>query len=225
MKINKRQFVGLSAVAAAASAWPRIARACDEEWVRDIVWVPANDGNSHLVTMREMGPGIRTFQMAFAVGSADNLQRDLFYGNRWAAWEEFTGIAPFCNTRDPTQAQNAVNVLHGGNTDETNNSSIFIIGWGEQKVYMVRALGGKVALVPHDWRYMVRAANIATQGEPNIDRLLFMGLFKLPSFAGAVIYMNERVAALLERQTGYIGNYRKIPIRIVDAIRNDEPLV
>jgi hypothetical protein len=233
VKTTRREIIGLAAGAAAMQALPLLARTSDEDWARDIIWLPANGKNHHMVTYRHHPRDAAylktlTFQMAFSVGRADNLQYDFFYGNPWLNTDEFNGLAPFYSTRDSTQAQNSVNVLSGGNSNATRNSSIFIVGWGESKVYMARTTKGMVALVPHDWRYAARIANVSTETPPDLAGLVSQALLRLPTRGGpseTVAYMNGDIAEHFKRQTGRADEFRKIRIRIANEIRNDEAIV
>jgi len=228
MKTNRRTLIGLSAAAAVAPCLPRVASACDDTWVQDIVWLRANDHQRHTVTFRHLPSDAArlkrpTFTMAFSTGRADDLQRDFFYGNSWTDHERFMGLASFYNTTDPNEAQNAVNVLDGGNR-QLLNSSIYVVCWGEQRVYMVRADDGKVALVPHDWRYVVRVANVSPN-EADVAYLTAKALLRLPTAVGATVYMNEDIARQFKQQADRLDQRWNFPIRVTDGIRNYEAVV
>jgi hypothetical protein len=110
----------------------------------------------------------------------------LWYGNAATAPEEFTGFAPRYNSLSGTNAQNIINMGGTG----SDNSSIWLVCWGENSVHGIYPKGSTAGLmhedkgvvtsevsgtlidvyrdkytwdtglVVRDWRYVVRIANI-----------------------------------------------------------------
>lgn len=112
----------------------------------------------------------------------------LFYGNSSLNPEEFLGFAVRYSS---LSAANAQNIIDGGGTG-SDNMSIWLIGWGDKKVFGIYPKGSKagvdhkdlgvqvesdtngeivylkdkwiwkLGLVVEDWRYVVRICNIDT---------------------------------------------------------------
>lgn len=66
-------------------------------------------------------------------GFAQKLARYVFYGNEATEPEGFTGLAPRFNERNPAVAASGDNVIHGGGSG-SDNTSIWLVGWAEDKV-------------------------------------------------------------------------------------------
>lgn len=134
-----------------------------------------------------------TEDMAFLEGMGQTIEKTLIYGNTATSPNEFMGLATFYNTLTASNAQNAANVIDGGGSG-SDNSSMWLIGWGLQSIFAVYPRGSKaglnmedkgsvvpaydsagnrfeawttwfgqdIGLVPMDWRYAVRVANLDT---------------------------------------------------------------
>lgn len=77
------------------------------------------------------------------------LARNIVYGNDGVTPEKFTGLAPRFNTRLPATAQSSDNVIHGGGAG-SDNTTIWLIGWGEDKVGGLYPKGSKAGLDQQD---------------------------------------------------------------------------
>lgn len=75
-----------------------------------------------------------TQEKAFIEGMSQEVARTIFYGNEGSDPAKFTGLAPRYNTRNAATAASADNVIHGGSSTADENASIWLIGWGEDKV-------------------------------------------------------------------------------------------
>lgn len=65
---------------------------------------------------------------AFIEGMSQEMASTLIYGNEGSEPEAFTGLAPRFNS---ASAENGINILNSGSApDSTNNSSIWLVGWG-----------------------------------------------------------------------------------------------
>ena len=64
-------------------------------------------------------------------GMSQQQANTFFYGNSATSPAQFTGLAPLYNTVSTANAQNAKNVLNGGGT-ASNNTSIWLAGWGDR---------------------------------------------------------------------------------------------
>lgn len=179
---------------------------------------------------------------SLALANSEDETEVVFYGRHELERGDATGLAEYYGTTDPTRAQNAVNVIDGGGVHDAN-ASIYVIGWGESAVYIARSMErGNLtcAVIPEDWRYAVRIANIDLETAPDIRRLLNHALVRLPTTGTGrptcekvVIYMNDDVNKELARQCGIPvpvaaesdNSYRKIPIVVVAALHRKEPRV
>jgi hypothetical protein len=82
-------------------------------------------------------------------GISQELARTIFYGNEGTLPEQFTGLAPRFNTRNVALSQSADNVLHGGGAG-SDNTSIWLVVWGEQSVHGIYPKGQKAGLDMED---------------------------------------------------------------------------
>lgn len=135
--------------------------------------------------------------VAFLEGMGQTIAATVWYGNSAVNPTQFMGMAPFYNTLNTANAQNATNVIDGGGVG-SDNSSMWLIGWGLQSIYAVYPRGSKaglsmedkgsivpaydaagnrfeawttffgqdISIVPQDWRYGVRIANLDTSAGP-----------------------------------------------------------
>lgn len=83
------------------------------------------NGNTMQFRMSEERPHIE--------GMAQEMAKTLFYGNETDTAEAFTGLAPRFNRVSQSDAENAENVIDAGGTG-SDNTSIWLIGWGEHSV-------------------------------------------------------------------------------------------
>lgn len=85
--------------------------------------------------------------VAFLEGMGQTMAQTFFYGNTVATPAEFMGFAPFYNTI--ANAQNGANIINGGGT-ASNNTSIWLISWGERTIFAVYPRGSKAGLAMED---------------------------------------------------------------------------
>lgn len=83
---------------------------------------------------------------AFIEAMNIEMAQTVFYGNTGLAQEEFTGLAVRYSS---LSAANAQNILDGGGTG-SDNSSIYLIGWGEQSVMGIYPKGSSIGLQHKD---------------------------------------------------------------------------
>ena len=83
---------------------------------------------------------------AFIEAMNQEMAATLFYGNSGLAPEEFTGLAVRYSS---LSANNAQNIIDGGGTGSVN-SSIWLVGWGEQSIYGIFPKGSKAGLEHND---------------------------------------------------------------------------
>lgn len=83
-------------------------------------------------------------EMAFVEGFSQKAARYLIYGNEATEPESFTGLAPRFNDQS---AVNGENILTSASTpDSTDNTSIWLVVWGPNKVFGLYPKGSKAGL-------------------------------------------------------------------------------
>jgi hypothetical protein len=85
---------------------------------------------------------------AFLEGMSQQMAGTLFYGNTDASPERFMGLAHRFSTRNAGTPSSA-NVIHGGGSG-SNNTSIWLVVWGELTVHGIIPKGSKAGLQHRD---------------------------------------------------------------------------
>lgn len=83
---------------------------------------------------------------AFIEAMNQEMAATMFYGNSGTAPEEFLGLAPRYAS---LSAANAQNIIDAGGTG-SDNSSIWLLAWGENTVYGIFPKGSKAGLIHED---------------------------------------------------------------------------
>lgn len=100
--------------------------------------------------LAELNGDVGAFRMseasAFIEAMNQEMASTLFYGNSAVAPEEFTGLAIRYSS---LSADNAQNIIVGGGAG-SDNSSIWLVGWGEQTVHGIYPKGSKLGLMHED---------------------------------------------------------------------------
>lgn len=86
---------------------------------------------------------------AFIEAMNQTMQRNVIYGNGGVTPEGFTGLAPRFNTLTAATAATANNVISAGGAGSTN-TSIWLVGWGENSVHGIYPKGSQGGLVHRD---------------------------------------------------------------------------
>jgi hypothetical protein len=214
---------------------------------------------------------------AFIEGMNQQLASALIYESEQVNPERITGLAPRFSSL--TAADNADNIIDAGGTG-ADNTSIWLVVWGDQTCHGIFPRGSKAGLMQkdlgeqtvfdtgtppgmyqayrthykwdsglsvRDWRYVVRICNLdlselAGGSPPSLVQLLIRAVNKIPNVdvGRPAIYCNRAVRTWLEIQVQGQPNlalrwedwagkpvltFRGIPIRTVDAIRNNEARV
>lgn len=84
---------------------------------------------------------------AFLEAMNQEMAQTLIYGNAGLAPEEFTGLAPRYSS---LSAGNAENIVDGGGVG-SDNTSIWLVSWGEETVHGIFPKGSKAGLVHEDF--------------------------------------------------------------------------
>jgi hypothetical protein len=85
---------------------------------------------------------------AFLESMNQEMARTLFYGNTEVTPERFMGLSHRYNTRN-AGTPSAMNVIHGGGTG-SDNTSIWLVVWGELTVHGIVPKGSKAGLQHRD---------------------------------------------------------------------------
>jgi len=215
---------------------------------------------------------------AFIEAMNQEMASTLFYGNAGVSPEEFTGLAVRYSDKS---AANGKNIIDAGGTG-SDNSSIYLVGWGENSIFGIFPKGSKAGLTHNnfgaetvettagvgatrmrayrdqfvwkngialkDWRYTARIANIdislAVAGSVDIiDKMIdAIHVIQNLNMVKPVFYMNRTLFGVLDHlrrddvisggQLTYkdvdgkiIPTFRQIPIRICDALLENEDQV
>jgi len=111
-----------------------------EAWSEIDVKLARLNGNSAQFRLSEA--------QAFIEAMNQEMASTLFYGNQGLAPEEFTGLSARYSAI--SGATNASNVISGGSSD-TDNTSIWLLVWGEQGVTGIFPRGSKAGLEHNDY--------------------------------------------------------------------------
>lgn len=87
--------------------------------------------------------------VAFLEGMSQTIAQTVFYGNTVVNPAQFMGLSAFYNTVNQASAQNAANVIDGGGTGN-NNASLWLVGWGMDKMFGLYPRGSKAGLAMED---------------------------------------------------------------------------
>ena len=103
------------------------------------------------VKLANLGGNPAKFRMdeasAFIEAMGQEAASTLWYGNAGAAPEEFTGFAPRYNL---LAGANGQNIIDGGGTDASDNTSIWLVTWGPGAASMMFPKGSKAGLQHFD---------------------------------------------------------------------------
>lgn len=218
-----------------------------------------------------------TEDVAFMEGMNQELISTVLYGDNTVNFKEFYGLAPRYASQSAVNGRNII--TSAATPDNTDNSSIWLIYWGDETVFGLYPRATKGGLVHtdlgvqllqdssggfnrfyvsewswhcgiavKDWRAVVRinfdaedlVYNNATG--PNLRDLMVQAIHKVPShikrMGRPAFYMNSDTFEYLDRQSmnnsllafqtiktaqgEEVDSFRRIPVRITDAITNTE---
>ena len=86
---------------------------------------------------------------AHVEGLSQQVATALFYSNEATDQNQFTGFSPYYNTLSTSTAQTARNVINGGGTN-SDNASIWLVGWGDNTTFGIFPKGSMAGLVYED---------------------------------------------------------------------------
>ena len=86
---------------------------------------------------------------SFLEAMNQSMAETLFYGDTTKYPERFLGLAPRFSTLTLASAASAENVVNGGASSGTSNSSIWLVGWGQNSVHGIYPKGSKAGF-QHD---------------------------------------------------------------------------
>jgi hypothetical protein len=94
--------------------------------------------------------------MAFLEAMNQEMASTLFYGNSGTAPEEFTGLATRYSSLTATNGQNVIT----GSGSGSDNSSVWLVGWGDRSIFGIFPKGSKAGLIHED--YGIQTVTTAT---------------------------------------------------------------
>lgn len=101
------------------------------------------NGNSKDWRMSEEHP--------FMEGLNQDISETLFYGDTDVNPERFMGLAPRFNSYQTTdKTKSSFNVIHGGGSDATDNTSIWFVVWSQNTMHILYPKGSKAGLTMED---------------------------------------------------------------------------
>lgn len=104
------------------------------------------------VDLAKLNGNVSSFRLsearAFLEAMNQEMQQTMIYGNGGLAPEEFTGLSPRYSTI--SGAANADNIIDAGGTG-SDNTSIWLVAWGEETAFGVFPKGSKAGLQHDDY--------------------------------------------------------------------------
>jgi len=82
-------------------------------------------------------------------GMSQQIASALMYSNEATSLQQFTGFSPYYNTLSTSTAQSAANVIDGGGVSSAN-SSLWLVGWGDNTCFGIFPKGSQAGLVYED---------------------------------------------------------------------------
>lgn len=214
---------------------------------------------------------------AYAESMAQAFTETLFYGTA-ATPEQFIGLSARYSSLTAPNGQNIINAGGAANLTsvwlvawgegqvfgiypKNTEAGISFEDLGQQTVYdaennpyeaYVSRVGWDVGIALHDWRFVVRIANINVQNlvtetsAANLIKLMSRAIDRLPAYSGNLaFYCNRTVASMLRIQAlnnstnavtvepalNQFGKtirelrFLQVPVRIVDRLRSNEQAV
>lgn len=87
---------------------------------------------------------------SFLEAMNQSMAETLFFGDTTKYPERFLGLAPRFSTLTLASAASAENVVNGGASSGTSNSSIWLVGWGQNSVHGIYPKGSKAGFQHKD---------------------------------------------------------------------------
>lgn len=99
--------------------------------------------------LADLNGNTASFRMSEEQGHVQGLSHKvastLFYGNEGTEPEAFTGLAPRFNNRNAATVASGENIIHGGGAG-SDNTSIWLVVWGQNSVHGIYPKGSKAGL-------------------------------------------------------------------------------
>lgn len=100
--------------------------------------------------LAELNGNVNAFRMSEAKAFIEAMNQEaaqtVFYGNSSLAQEEFNGLSVRYSSLSATNASNIIS----GSGSGSDNSSVWLVGWGEQSIHGIFPKGTKAGLVHED---------------------------------------------------------------------------
>jgi hypothetical protein len=101
------------------------------------------------VDLANLNGNVNEFRLSEATAFLEAMNQEMastiFYGNSALNPKEFMGLAPRYNA--PTGAGNSQNVLSAGSVSGSDGTSIWLVGWGPQTLFMTYPKGSRAGLI------------------------------------------------------------------------------
>ncbi len=150
-------------------------------------------------------------QIAFLEAMNQEMAQTLFYGNSSTTASEFTGLAP---RYADTTAANGQNIILGGGSG-SDNTSIWLVGWGRGRVSGIFPMGSKAG-IEHKDKGIVEVTTTTGIGggsmEAYMDRWSWDAGLALEDWRYAVRICNIDISALAAQ-----SNAADIPSLLIQA--------
>ena len=100
-------------------------------------------------------------ELPFVEGFAQKVARYVIYGNEATEPEGFTGLAPRFNDQSAANGENII--TDAATPDGTDNTSIWLVGWGPNTVHGIYPKGSQAGIQIHD-KGQVTIENVDSNG-------------------------------------------------------------
>lgn len=104
--------------------------------------------------LAQLSNDVNAFRLSEAVahlmGMNNQMATALFYGDSSIDEEQIMGLSPMFNTKSSDRNLSGYNIVDAGGTSDGDNTSIWLVVWGDQTVYGVYPQGSKAGLSHED---------------------------------------------------------------------------
>lgn len=175
-----------------------------EAWSEVDKDLAALNGNIGAFRLSEAQPFLEAMNQEMA--------QTIFYGNAGLAIEEFTGLAPRYSS---LSAANGQNIVNGGGSG-SDNSSIWLLVWGENTVSGIFPKGSKAGLVHEDRGEQIIQSSDGKRMVALMDRFQWKGGIALKDWRYAVRIANIDISNLVAESSA--ADIEKLMIKAVHRI-------
>jgi major capsid protein gp7 len=174
--------------------------------------------------LAKLNGNVNRFRMseskAFTEAMSQEMAQTLFYGNSGLAMEEFTGLTPYYSAI--SGATNGSHVISGGGTG-SDNSSIWLVVWGDQTVFGLFPKGSKAGLIHQDFGEETVETTAGVGGNrmrAYRERFQWKAGLALRDWRYAVRICNIDISLLVAQSAGTFANLSTLMIKAIYRIPN-----